>query len=354
MPVNITYACFLNHTGFGYAARNYLRALKHHDIRLIPIGKSISKAITIKHFNFFKSLEDKKQRKNTLLILHCIPDMFRRIRQEGPRMAVATFEGSNPPQRWINNLNGLEAILTPSRHTQEVFSQVQAPSYYLPHCLDFTEYNLDVKPLYNFDKFTFLFSATWHQRKGYETLLQAWNEEFSTEKDVVLVIKTSDKNKAQSDINRLFKKKFDNIKFISEILLDEQLPSFYKSFDCLVLPTLGEGFGLPGLQCLGVGVPIIITNYSGVQDYANVNNSYLLQPERFFSPKKRPLDAYYQFSNQKWPLISVSQLRQKMRYVYENYKEAKEKAVVGSKEVSRKFSYEVVREKFDKILGEIR
>lgn len=348
--MDIDYACFLNHTGFGYAARNYIRALTPiHDIRLIPIGKSISKAITIKHFDLFKSLENKQQRKDSLLILHCIPDMFRRIRENGRRMAVATFEAQNPPERWITKLNALESILTPSKFNQQIFSSVTVPNYYFPHCLDFKEYNLDVKPLYTFDKFTFLFSGTWSQRKGYETLLQAFYEEFNT-KEAILVIKTNDKVKAQSDVNRLFKKKLDNIVFISELLLDEQLPGFYKSFNCLVSPTLGEGFGLPGLQCLGVGVPVIITNYSGVKDYINENNSYLLGVKNFFIPKKNPLDSYYQFSNQKWPIISVRELKEKMRYVYEHYNEAKEKAICGYNEVSRKFDYKTINEKFERIM----
>ena len=350
--MNIDYACFLNYTGFGYAARNYIRALApNHNIRVISIGKSISKAITIKYFDLFKSLENKKQRKDSLLILHCIPDMFRRIRENGRRMAVATFEAQNPPERWITKLNALEGILTPSKFNQQIFSSVTVPNYYFPHCLDFTEYNLNVKPLYNFDKFTFLFSGTWQQRKGYEILLQAFYEEFNT-KEAILVIKTNDKIKAQSDVNRLFKKKLDNIIFISDLLLDEQLPSFYKSFNCLVSPTLGEGFGLPGLQCLGVGVPVIITDYSGVKDYVNENNSYLLRVEGFFSPAKNPLDSYYQFSNQQWPFVSVKQLKEKMRYVYENYNEAKEKVVIGHEEVSRKFNYEVIREMFKNLEGE--
>lgn len=42
----------------------------------------------------------------------------------------------------------------------------------------------------------------------------------------------------------------------------------YNCFDCLVFPTGGEGFGLPILEAMACGVPVIYANYSGHTSFA--------------------------------------------------------------------------------------
>jgi len=344
--MNINYACFTSFTGYGFAARNYILALhKHHNVRLLSIDNLSDKVIG-KGFSLFQELSDKKPLSDSTTVLHCIPQMFRRIKAEGRKIAFATFEAPEPPQDWITQYNGLEGIIVPSHFCAEVFSHVEVPIHYVPHCLDYAQYHDLVTPKKKYDKFTFLFSGTWHDRKNWRTLINAWDKTFANNKDVQLVIHTRDRKKAESSIFNLLKKKIDNILYYDNILKDNELPGFYKSFDCLVAPSLGEGFGYPGLQCLSVGVPIITTNYSGIQEYATKDNAILLDVEGFV--KQQNMDSYFQFANQRWPFISVNQLCDKMLWVYKNFDEAKK--MTKSLDLARRFDYNVVREKFERIL----
>jgi len=47
------------------------------------------------------------------------------------------------------------------------------------------------------------------------------------------------------------------------------LAAIYNSFDVFTLPTRGEGFGLPVLEAMACGVPIVVTDYSAHTDWAN-------------------------------------------------------------------------------------
>ena len=49
---------------------------------------------------------------------------------------------------------------------------------------------------------------------------------------------------------------------IQKALSKEKLNEIYNLFDVMVLPTAGEGFGLPILEAMAAGVPVIATNYS--------------------------------------------------------------------------------------------
>jgi len=348
--IPLEWICFSSHVGHAVAARNYILALKDlYDIRIVPFDKGISKAITRTDFELLYSLEKKKENSESIQIIQSIPDMFRRVKRKGKSIGLVAFEAPTMPKRWAERMNTCDVIVAPSSFCSTSFSRLKVPVYTVPHCLNYELYRIDIAPKYIYDKFTFFFIGTWKERKGWKTLIHAWNAEFANNSDVKLIIKTSDVNRAKSGIHRILKKEVKNIEFLTGILLDEELPSLYRSFDCLVLPTIGEGFGLPGLQSLSVGVPIIVTNYSGVREYATQDNACLLEPEGFVK-LKRPVDGYYQFVGQSWPVISIDQLRSKMRYVYTYHNEMKLKAERSWQWLSRNFGYEKTAEKMSRII----
>ena len=46
------------------------------------------------------------------------------------------------------------------------------------------------------------------------------------------------------------------------------LAAIYNTFDIFTLPTRGEGFGLPILEAMSCGVPVVVTNYSAPTEWA--------------------------------------------------------------------------------------
>ena len=347
--IPLEYICFTSHVGFAFAAKNYIAALNtlnKYDIRIVPLdlgttgGKNPSLSCMV----------SKEERPDAIQIYHCIPDMFRRVARKDKAIAVAAFEGSIIPSRWIEKLVTMDRVIVPSDFNRQALCADGVTSTVVPHCLDFSQYEVRttrgfIRPL------KFMFCGTWRHRKNYELLLTAWKEEFQGTGNATLTIKTDNVKKARCTVSRINGTTNDII-FVEKILSDDELPEFFSSYDCLVTPTKGEGFGLPGLQSLAVGVPIITTNYSGVTEYAQESNSVLLAPEGFETPRS-PLDGYYQFSGCIWPFISVMQLRKAMRKVYENYSVEESKVILGRPELARRFGYNEVGKQFDKVIGEL-
>jgi glycosyltransferase involved in cell wall biosynthesis len=285
--------------------------------------------------------------------------MQRRVRHFKKTVGFATFETFEPPQVWTSFLNDNDAVICPSKFNVEVFKAagITKPIYHIPHCIDTELYNPGVEPAEKSELFTFLFLGTWKKRKGYPQLLEAWIKEFDIHDKVRLVIKTDRLTMARNEIEQtkqrlgLSQKEIAPIVFETRVLTEVELPKFIRGADCLISPTLGEGFGLPGLQAMALGVPVAITNFSGCCDYANDQTATLIEPAGFILLNE--LDKIHQFEHKKWAHVKVETVQSTMRSILTNPEPARAKAQVGAKMVAEQYNYETTATRFEELLKEI-
>lgn len=360
--ISINYTGFLNSSGYAIAAQDYILALNQsckYDIKVCAIGTGpIPPALSESRCGVLNKLISNHHVTPDINILHCIPTMQTRYKKgTGKYLGFATYETYDPPQNWFDILNSNDGIITPSLFNYKIFScdKIKKPVFYIPHCLDMSLYHSDIKPMYEYDKFSFLFLGTWKKRKGYEQLIEAFLSEFSNKDNVQLVIKTDKTSQAEQYVANIKKglgnKGFSPVLFESKVFNEQDISNFIKSFNCLIIPTSGEGYGLPGLQAMSLKVPVIITNFSGCQDYANEQTATLLEPEGFVF--NNSMDSIPQFANKKWAFLSVKQIREKMRYVVENQSVISQKAEYGYNFARETFNYAQIEKAFDSTIGQI-
>jgi len=360
--INIRYACYLNSSGYSFSAQNYILSLnnpKLYDIKIdiLGDGKPARPSISDKSYEFYMGLTKKKSTDGQVLIYHCIPPMQRKVKNR-PKKTVgfATFETFDPPRKWVEILNKNDAVIVPSLFNKKVFlnAGINKPIYYIPHCLNFNDYHRDVKKLKKYEKFTFLFIGTWRERKGYHQLIDAWLSEFYGNNEVQLVIKTDKSKEARRYIDKVKKqlgisKGFSNILIENKVFDVESMPSYMKSFDCLLMPTMGEGFNIPGLQSMALGVPVIITDFSGCTDYASEKTATLLKPEGFVI--KKNMDNIPQFRDKKWAFVSAEKIKDAMIEVMSNREVVEDKVNNAYTFVKDRFNYESIEKTFREMLG---
>lgn len=359
--IKIEYCCFLNHSGYSAAAQDLIMALYQsgkYDIKIHTFaGKPSRPAVSDERYEIFSKMLKKESSPDAIQILHCIPTLQKNIKKKKEKnIAFSTFETFEPPQNWISILNKNDAMIAPSFFNYKIFAhaKIKKPIFYIPHCIDFNVFNSSVKPMNKYDKFTFLFFGAWKERKGYKNILEAWLKEFKRGDNVQLVIKTDKIKQARAYIAKIKKdigisKGFAPILVENKVFSEAVMPSFLKSFDCLILPTMGEGFNLPGLQCMALGVPVVITNFSGCVDYANDKTATMLEPRGFVL--KKNMDGIPQFRNKKWAFISVEDIRKTMRKIINSPLEIREKSKYAYEDVRDKFSYKQIEEIFRNMIG---
>ncbi|OGH13693.1 MAG: hypothetical protein A2860_04580 [Candidatus Levybacteria bacterium RIFCSPHIGHO2_01_FULL_37_33] len=111
-----------------------------------------------------------------------------------------------------------------------------------------------------------LFVGTLQPRKNIERLVEAFSRLKSKVKNLNLVI-IGKKGWMYEDILNAPEKYnvSDRVKFLDSVS-DEELPVFYQNAICFVLPSLYEGFGLPVLEAMKYGCPVITSNVSSLPE----------------------------------------------------------------------------------------
>src|SRR5262249_5844176 len=140
--------------------------------------------------------------------------------------------------------------------------------------------------------FTFLSVFEWGERKAPEVLLSAFSDEFSAREDVVLLCKVTNRDRSinvHEEVERLPLRPGGGriVLSVNDTIPSYQLGCLYRSADCLVLPSRGEGWGMPILEAMACGLPAIATDWSAPRDFFNAANGYPLAVERLVPAKAK-------------------------------------------------------------------
>lgn len=104
----------------------------------------------------------------------------------------------------------------------------------------------------------YLFVGNIEPKKGLDTLINAFSQ---TKKTLIIAGKKGWK------CENLLKKVPENIIFAGRVA-DEILPALYKNAEALILPSIEEGFGLPVLEAMAAGTPVIHSDIPALMETA--------------------------------------------------------------------------------------
>ena len=279
---------------------------------------------------------------------------------------------------YVGKLNLFDEIWVPTNYGKNICLKngVRPQIYVMPLGVDIDRYK-KTKADYNFgierNNYTFLSVFKWGYRKGFDILLRAYLEEFSSEDDVTLLLVS--RNEVDPDKERISKdfqyvrsgidKEEDSLPHVAlydKVIAEKDMPKVYNSCQSFILLSRGEGFSLGVVEAASCGLPVIASNCTAHTDYLTNENSFLVDPESYIKVStngnlKRLADHCGFYEGQLFPNFgpkSVDQAKKHMRYVFENREEAAFKGDILTNHIRKEYSWKKVVDKVYKRVLELQ
>jgi glycosyltransferase involved in cell wall biosynthesis len=164
-------------------------------------------------------------------------------------------------------------------------------------------------------------------RKNHFILVTAFCCEFDRNEPVNLIIKTyGDQGQIEHNIQE-YKSSlgiYNNInqykkeKIITQHLTEDELENLHYNSDCFMISSYGEAWCRPALDAMGFGKTPIVTDNTGITDFINNNNGWVIPSMKIPTiTNQKPLPYLYT-ARETWYQMDIIQLQRAMREAYEN------------------------------------
>lgn len=269
------------------------------------------------------------------------------VHPNAPAVCFTLFETDRCPALWVDSLTKMDRVFVFSEFNRASWSETGIDSKMLgrlPVAVDSFLYNPDGPKLEieNAKGFKFLLSGDFTERKNFEAVIEAYVKEFTSIDPVTLIVKAhyggfvkknrrDCMNRISECVQRFASKNCPRILFWGDKISNHSMAALYRSVDCFVLASRGEGLGMQYLEAMASGIPVIACDWGAQTDYLTRENSYPV-----VSTLKIIDDPHYimkcpQALNSRWCHVDVNDLQNTMRHVVSNPNERREKAAVSLK-----------------------
>jgi glycosyltransferase involved in cell wall biosynthesis/ADP-heptose:LPS heptosyltransferase/tetratricopeptide (TPR) repeat protein len=207
---------------------------------------------------------------------------------EGKLVVIQPWEYGALPQEWVAQAGNVDEFWVPSRIVRSMYVTSGIPPQkvrVLPNGVDIRKFRPGAQPLAlpTRKKFKFLFVGGTIHRKGPDILLNAYLNAFKATDDVCLVIKDFGggsvyRGQTAADMIAAARKQPNapEILHLTEELPADKMPSLYAACDCLVHPYRGEGFGMPVLEAMACGLPVVVTQGGSTADFVSLDAGWFI------------------------------------------------------------------------------
>lgn len=195
------------------------------------------------------------------------------------------WEESAVPHEWIDRFNSeLNLVTVVSHFVAKVLidNGLRVPVAIVGNGADHVSHTKLEHPCYLAadGRFRFLHVSSGFPRKGTDILLEAWGLAFTRGDSVTLVIKTfPNPHNDLADQLAAFGRRFPDhaeVIWLNDDICDEEMLALYRCCDALVMPSRGEGFGLPAAEAMRERLPVIATAHGGMLEFCSPETAWLV------------------------------------------------------------------------------
>jgi glycosyltransferase involved in cell wall biosynthesis len=193
----------------------------------------------------------------------------------GRNIQWIVFESTRIPQGIRPAIQGADQVWVPSAWGLDVLlahGVAEHRVHVVPEGVDGARFHAHGRrPRTSARPFRFLTVGKYEQRKGIDLTIEAFAQVYANQPQAELVIKsnyfTNHRQKYDALHGKISDLGLDNVTLLWGEMTEIQLADLYRACDIFVLPTRAEGWGLPLIEAVAAGLPVITTRYSGHMEF---------------------------------------------------------------------------------------
>jgi hypothetical protein len=130
-------------------------------------------------------------------------------------------------------------------------------------------------------------------RKGPDVLLDAYARAFAGREDVTLIVKDFGSSSVYRGGDRtaitewVDSGRLPRLVHIDDELSDDEMAALYRACDVLVHPYRGEGFGMPVLEAMACGIPVVVTGGGPTDEFCPDDACWRVRSSVAYFPENR-------------------------------------------------------------------
>jgi glycosyltransferase involved in cell wall biosynthesis len=267
----------------------------------------------------------------------------------GTNIQWVVFESTRVPPNVMSTMLTADVVWVPSAWGRDILLQNgldPARCDVVPEGVDTDQYHPWYPPADD-GVFRYLLTGKYERRKSITETIDAWAEVFGNNSSVELSIKTThimnheeNKQKITEHIHRLG---LTNVNVWYGNLSQSELVTLYQRHHVFILPTKGEGWGLPLIEAAASGMPIVTTMWSGNTQFLNPIQNSVVPVAYDMVPVDCPeYQSFYPTEDKDWGTWAQPRpqsIAQALLYACDFFTELKAQAMTNSDVIRRDFSW---------------
>lgn len=306
----LAHTAFIGDTGYANHARSFFTALnKYHEVKVrnYTVGKTWKGANTTPHDDEEYITDEMKQMLclQTLndgngkffdqpiyscdnvkdvdvnIVLMDVNHSYFYEDYDGYKIAYNVWETTRYPEDFFNRLFYFNEVWVASKWQKECLIEQGYPEYRIKVVVEGVDGNVFKPKVYitrdiateKIEVFRFLLFGRWEYRKSTTEIIKTFGETFKDRTDVELICsvenpypfdgyKSTEERKTAHNID------YNNVKFVNFPKRDEYI-EYLQNGHVFVSCARSEGWGLPTIESMACGTPIIYSNWGAQLEYAS-------------------------------------------------------------------------------------
>ena len=268
---------------------------------------------------------------------------------KGTNIQWVVFESTLVPPTVMSTMLTADQVWVPSTWGQSVLianGLDPVRCEVVPEGVDTNQYH-PYAPRVNTPIRTYLTMGKYELRKSIIETVYAWHQEFGNDPDVELVIKTDHFFNKEAKYNELTRwigeLGLTNVRVMWGSVTAADMADLYQQAHVFVLPSKGEGWGLPLIEAAAVGLPIITTMYSAHTEFLQHIQSSVIPVEYDMVPIAcQDYQLFYPTPDGNWGSWAqprIDSIRQALKQSRQSYDYLHKRARENSSIIRNNFSW---------------